>query len=104
MNKPFRIVAAVTVLSMAAFAAIAYDPPPGSLAQAGDPGRWYCPADTPEKLYQTHVKEAKAALKEALADCRSQSGTDRRSCVSDAMELYRADMESAKNQLAGRES
>jgi hypothetical protein len=103
MNKPFRIVAAVTVLSMAAFAAIAYDPPPGSMAQNGDPARWYRPADTPEKLYQTHVKEAKAALKEALADCRSEGRSDRRSCASDAMQTYRDDMEAAKNQRAGRE-
>jgi hypothetical protein len=104
MYKPFTIVAAVTALSMAAFAAIAYDPPPDSISQGGDPARWYRPADTPEKLYQTHVKEAKAALKEALADCRSGARTDRRACASDAMQTYREDMEAAKNQRMGRDS
>ena len=104
MNKPLRIVSFVTVLSLAAFAAIAYDPPPDSVAQAGDPSRWYKPADTPEKLYQTAMKEAQAALKEAISECREESRPDRRTCVSEAMRTYHDDVAAAKNLRVGRDS
>ncbi len=103
MNKPLIIVGAVTVLSLTAFGAIAYDPPPDAVAQAGDPARWYRPADTPEKLQHTQVKEAGAALKEALAACRSESKADRRACASDAMQTYREDLRAAKGVRADSE-
>jgi hypothetical protein len=96
MNKPLSIVAALTTLSLAAFAAAAYDPAPDSIAQPGDPARWYKPADTPEKLYRTQVKEAGAALKEALSDCRSEAKSERHDCVADAMRTYHDDMAAAK--------
>jgi hypothetical protein len=101
MNKPLRIVAVVMTLSMAAFAAIAYDPPPDSVAQAGDPARWYKPADTPDKLYHTAMKEAGAALKEALSACRAETKSERRDCAADAMRTYRDDVAAAKNIRSG---
>ena len=98
MNKPLVGVGVVTVLSLVAFGAIAYDPPPDSVAQPGDPARWYKPADTAQKLYKDHVKEAGAALKEAIADCRQGAKSDRRDCVAEAMQTYHDDMKAAKEQ------
>lgn len=103
MNKSLRIVGFVTVMSLAAFAAIAYDPPPDSVAQAGDPARWYKPANTPEKRYEVAMKEANAALKEAISACRDETRADRRACVSDAMRTYHDDVAAAKSLRAGHE-
>ena len=71
------------------------------IAQPGDPARWYQPADTPRKKYENSMKEARAALAEALADCRSQH-SDRKSCQAEARENYRHDVAEAKEFLLGR--
>ena len=67
-------------------------------AERGDPARWTVPADTPQRKYETHVKEAHAARAEAMKECRSaQAG--RADCVAQADALHRRDMEDARNLL-----
>jgi len=97
MYKPLQAVAFVTLLSLAAFGAIAYDPPPDAVAQPGDPARWYRPADTPQKLYHTAMKEAGAALKIALDDCRGAPRSDRSECIAEARRTYQEDVEAARS-------
>ena len=57
--------AAATTCAFAATLALAAPPAPvehvGINAERGDPARWYVPADTPRRLYDTQVKEAGAA-------------------------------------------
>jgi hypothetical protein len=101
MLKPVLTVGTITILSFAAMAAIAYDPPPDAIAQPGDPARWYKPADTPQKLYHTAMKEAAAALKIAIDDCRQEAKADRRACVSEARRVYNDDVAAAKGLLSG---
>ena len=104
MNNPLRIVGAIALLSFVALAAIAYDPSPTSIAQPGDPARWYKPADTPEKLYHTAMKEANAALKIAITSCRDEAKPERRNCVLDARRTYNEDVAAANDLRAGRGS
>ncbi|QJR13455.1 hypothetical protein [Usitatibacter palustris] len=65
-----------------------------SFPQPGDPLRWYEPSDTPIKRYKTLMKEAGAALKEALEECRRVS--DRRACEAEARETYRTEVANAR--------
>jgi len=75
----------------------------GVNAERGDPARWYVPADTPRLLYATQVKEAGAALGEALKECRAmQAG--RSDCVSQANAEHRRDMEDARRLLVNSRS
>ncbi|HTS84463.1 MAG TPA: hypothetical protein VMG61_05110 [Usitatibacter sp.] len=103
MYKPLQIIGVVTFLSAAAFAAIAYDAPPDSIARPGDPERWYKPADTPGKVYANAVKEANAALNEAIKGCREEAKPERRACVQEALRTYHQDVRAAKNVRDGRE-
>jgi len=103
MNRTVRF-AFVSVVSLAAFAAIAYDPAPEAIAQPGDPARWYKPADTPEKLYRTAMKEANAALKIAMTDCRQEAKPDRHACISEAMRTYHEDVAAAQSLRTGSSS
>lgn len=71
----------------------------GVNAERGDPARWYVPADTPQLKYETQVKEARAAMGEALKECRAlQSG--RNTCVAQADAQHRRDMEDARSLLS----
>jgi hypothetical protein len=79
-----------------AFAAI--DGPVGKDAEKGDPARWYQPADTPQKQHENAMQEARAALAEALKDCRAGS-TDRAACEKQARERYEDDVEAARGLL-----
>ena len=70
----------------------------GVNAERGDPARWYVPADTPQLKYETQVKEANAALGEALNECRaSQDG--RSTCIAQANAQRRRDVEEARSLL-----
>lgn len=70
----------------------------GVNAERGDPARWYVPADTPQLKYETHVKEARAALGEALKECRGlQAG--RSDCVAQANAELRRDLADARDLL-----
>ncbi|HET7731574.1 MAG TPA: hypothetical protein VFK48_16245 [Usitatibacter sp.] len=89
-NVPVFIAAAVL---LAPFAINAMEHV-GRDAELGDPARWYEPADTPEKKRQTALKEAAAALAEALRECRAQP-QDRRACEEEARRQNRREVEAA---------
>ena len=98
----FRI--ALAAASCALAATFAYSMPPASEehvgvdAERGDPARWYVPADTPRLQYETRVKEARAALAEALKECRAERA-GRAACVAEANAQHRRDMEDARDAL-----
>jgi hypothetical protein len=69
-------------------------------AQPGDPERWYRPNVTPMDRHQTAMKEAAAALKEALGDCREQAAPGRSACMREAREQQRKDVGLANARLA----
>jgi hypothetical protein len=68
--------------------------------QPGDPERWYRPNVTPVDRHQAAMKEAAAALKEALGDCREQASSSRSACMREAREQQRKDVGSANARLA----
>jgi hypothetical protein len=70
----------------------------GVNAERGDPSRWYIPADTPQLKYETQVKEANAALGEALKECRAQQ-EGRSACMAQANAQRRRDVEEARSLL-----
>lgn len=102
LKRMFRSAVAATTCALAA--TLAYPAPispvehVGVNAERGDPARWYVPADTPQLKYETQVKEARAALGEALKECRAmQAG--REACVARENAQYRRDMEDARSVL-----
>ena len=66
-------------------------------AEPGDPARGYIAAETPARKYQALMKEAGAALEEALGECRA--AVDRRACEREAREIYRSDIAEARTVL-----
>lgn len=55
---------------------------------------------SPREQYQTAKKEADAAYRQALADCRKMRGTERKTCMKEAKSNYQADLAEAKKALA----
>ena len=89
------------VRSLLAIAALASLPALADEArgpQPGDPARWYQPDISASDHHRTAMKEAGAALKEALDECRTQARPEREACVREARERYRYDVETAKAQ------
>lgn len=88
-------------LAAAGVAAAAVDGPVGRDAEAGDPARWYEPADTPHEQYLNAMQEAEAALADALKECRAQGGAaeSRRQCESEARARHADDVERARGFL-----
>jgi hypothetical protein len=80
---------------LAAVPAFAQDAPG---PQPGDPARWYQPDVSASDHYRTAMKEAGAAQKEALDECRTQAREAREACMREARERYRGDVEQAKAQ------
>jgi hypothetical protein len=93
-----RILIACAIGSLPA-SALALEEHVGLNAEKGDPARWYQPADTPQLQYQNKMKEAGAALAEALAECRAK-GAERKACEADARSQYRSDVEAARSLLS----
>lgn len=95
---------ALATASCALAATFAYSKPTSSEehvgvdAERGDPARWYVPADTPKLKYETRVKEAHAALAEAMKECRGER-QGRAACVAEARAQERRDMEDARDAL-----
>jgi hypothetical protein len=76
------------------FAAVA-DEHVGRNLERGEPSRWFKPDDTPEKRKATAMKEAKAALADALGECRG-AATERKECEKQARDQYRLDVRAAR--------
>lgn len=100
MKTSRRILLACTFASLS-LCANALEEHVGRNAEKGDPARWNEPADTPRLKYDNLLKEAGAALTEALAECRAQ-GASRKSCEADARSQYRSDVEAARSLLSPR--
>lgn len=63
-----------------------------------DPDRWFKEDATAQARYQTSIKEAQAAYKEALNDCRTMKGSERTACLKEASANLQADLAAAKEQ------
>lgn len=99
MKQSLRILAAAVVLAVPSAACLAAAQE-SSVAQRGDPARWYQPVTTAKQKYQNAMYEARRALTEALAECRK--GADRKDCVTEARANYRHDVAYAKSFLDNR--
>ena len=97
MRSKTRFLLALVGL-VAPLGASAADRPVGRDAELGDPSRWYEPADTPRKLYETAQKEVRAALAEALKECRAAPA--RAECEKAAREQARNDLARARENAA----
>jgi hypothetical protein len=94
MGSELKVIVIAVFAGACAFAAIA-DEHVGRNLEKGEPARWNEPADTPQKRAQVDLQEAKAALAEALKECRAQPA-ERAACEKQAREQYRADTEAAR--------
>ena len=92
--------ALIILLAGPALAAVSAEEHVGRNAEKGDPARWYEPADTPREKHRLAMQEAKAALAEALKDCRADVSADRKACEADARAQYEFDTRRARNMLA----
>lgn len=102
MSRTFHSAVAAASCALAATLAFALPSAPeehvGVNAERGDPARWYVPANTPRLKYETQVKEARAALGEALKECRAlQAG--RTACEAQANAQHRRDRDDARSVL-----
>jgi hypothetical protein len=99
MDRNTCLVALAVVAAGFGFAAHATDP----VARAGDPPRWYVPADTPARKYAALAKEAGAALQEALRECRTlySDAAPRKACELGARAQWKDDMQLARSYLSG---
>ncbi|MGE5096360.1 MAG: hypothetical protein ACM3SO_14560 [Betaproteobacteria bacterium] len=98
MRSELKIVVLAVFACAAAFAAVAEERV-GRNLERGEPQRWQQPLDTPQKRYASAMKEAKAALAEALKECRSPA-TERKTCEKQARDQYRLDVAAARDLLA----
>ena len=85
-------------LTVAAPSVAAIDGPVGRDAEKGDPARWYQPADTPQRRHENAMKEATAALAEALKECRALR-EGRSECEAEARARHEEDVERARGYL-----
>ncbi|HVK55480.1 MAG TPA: hypothetical protein VM532_10685 [Burkholderiales bacterium] len=95
MHKSFRITV-VCLLSSLSGLAIANLPP---AVEEKDPTAWYQEDLTPKAQYETAKKEAGAAYREALNDCREKRGAEKTACVKEAKAVYTQDLAEAKKLL-----
>jgi hypothetical protein len=98
MRSELKIVVVAAFACACAFAAVAEEHV-GRNLERGEPARWSQPDDTPQKRYNTAIKEAKAALADALSECRTPA-TERKACEKEARDQYKLDLEAARALLA----
>ena len=91
----FLALSSAFFLGAAASSLAAVEGPVGHDAEKGDPARWYQPADTPQRQHEAAMKEAAAALAEAMKECRAQQ-SQRKECEAEARGRYQEDVERAR--------
>jgi Skp family chaperone for outer membrane proteins len=69
-----------------------------SIAEPGDPARWYQHDTTQHDYANTLKKEAQAAYLEAQKECRSGDAASRQTCLKQAREQFNSDLADAKSQ------
>jgi Ni/Co efflux regulator RcnB len=75
---------------------------PAEFANRDNP-KWFEPIASPQQLHANLVKEAKAALKENLAECATLKGEERKACEREARTFYQQDLERARSALSNRQ-
>jgi len=100
MDSELKVIV-IAVFACACTCAAVADEHVGRNLERGEPARWHEPADTPQKRAKVAEEEAKAALAEAMKECREQRA-ERRACEKEAREQYRLDTEAAHALRAGR--
>ena len=99
MNRILLLaLAGAAFLTAAADSPAAVEGPVGRDAEKGDPARWYQPADTPQRKHEAAMKEAAAALAEALKECRAEPSR-RKECEAEARAHHEEDVERARGFL-----
>jgi hypothetical protein len=94
MGSELKVIVVAAFACACAFAAVA-DEHVGKNLEKGEPARWSQPDDTAQKRERTAQKEAKAALAEALKECRG-AASERKVCEKQARDQYRLDIESLR--------
>ncbi len=84
------------LIAIAMSPVIAQGLPAKSHQETDDPARWYQEDLTPQARFQTSKKEAEAAYKEAVVECKQLAPANRGNCLSDARNQLVHDLESAK--------
>ena len=95
MRSDLKVVVVAAFACACAYSAVAEEHV-GRNLERGEPARWSQPDDTPQKKQETATKESKAALAEALAECR-RTAKDRKECEKQARDQYRLDMDAARS-------
>lgn len=67
-----------------------------SVAEPGDPARWYQNDATPHDYFLTLKKEAEAAYLEAKTSCHAAEKSTQARCLKDAQIQYQQDLQDAK--------
>lgn len=67
-------------------------------AQGADPARWYQEDMTPQARFKTLKKEAGAAYREAVLQCRSAERGERAACLREARANFQNDMTAARQE------
>jgi hypothetical protein len=94
----YHTIIAIAVCALTMHAGWAQNPAPDSSAQPGDPARWYQEDTTPSARFQTLKKEAGAAYRESLNECKKVERATRTACMQEARTTFEQDMANAKQQ------
>jgi hypothetical protein len=90
ITRPILLAAASLVLQANAQGTRPADIPPDAKAEA----RWSTPFANAQERQRNQVKEARAALKQNLDECRA-AGSGRKACEQDARALYTEELRKA---------
>ena len=72
-----------------------------SVAEPGDPARWYQNDATPHDYFMTLKKEAEAAYLEAKISCHAAEKSTQARCLKDAQTQYQQDLQDARSKGQG---
>jgi hypothetical protein len=99
---PHRILTGIIgsiVLTLAAHGVWAQGAAAGSIAQAGDPARWYQEDINARERFETMKKEAGAAFRAAQSECGKMQRATRAACMQDARNTHGRDMADARHEI-----
>ena len=94
-----RMAAGAAIFSLTISTSMAQALAPSSVANTADPARWYQEDVTARARFQTSKKEADAAYKEAVIDCKQAARNDRTACAQEARTQWAQDLETARKKL-----
>ena len=88
----------IATLLLSAIPCLAFASAPATIEDK-DPAAWYKEDLTPREQYDTAKKEADAAYRLALTDCREKRGADKTACIKEAKTIHAQDLAEAKKLL-----